>query len=126
MALSIFGRVRGVWRRSASLDRVACVLAVIYLALRVARTFYPAMPWTGFFTLVFILLLVYLFIRILPWIRSTLLWGLRNRLIVAYLLIAVVPLVLLLGMFGLSSYLLYLQFGAHVLQDELNSRVSIT
>jgi len=84
------------------------------------------MPWTGFFTFVFILLLVYLFIRILPWIRSTLLWSLRNRLIVAYVLIAVVPLVLLLGMIGLSSYLLYLQFGAHVLQDELTSRVSIT
>ncbi len=119
-------RGRRAWRRSSPLDRVAFVVAGVYVILRGVHIFVPAMPWSGFFTVIAAIAATYLFVRVLPWVRSTLLWSLRNRLIVAYVLIAVVPLVLLLGMIGLSSYLLYLQFGAHVLQDELNHRVNLT
>lgn len=52
-------------------------------------------------------------------------WRLRNRLIVVYLFIGVVPVILLLTMAGLASYLLYLQLGAHLLEDDLQDRVEM-
>ncbi|HYL67790.1 MAG TPA: SpoIIE family protein phosphatase [Candidatus Limnocylindria bacterium] len=68
---------------------------------------------------------VYFLFRLLPWVRSQLLWRLRNRLIVAYVFIAVVPVVLLLTMAGLAAYGIYLQLGAHLLHDDLNERISM-
>lgn len=67
---------------------------------------------------------VFFIFRLIAWIRARLLWRLRNRLIVAYLLFAVVPLVLVAAMLVLGSYLLYLQIGAHLLRDELDQRVT--
>ena len=63
--------------------------------------------------------------RLFSWVRNKLLWRLRNRLIVAYLFIAVVPVVLLLVMVGIGMYLLYPQIGAHLLQDGLQDRIGI-
>ncbi len=57
--------------------------------------------------------------------REKLLWRLRNRLIVAYLFIAVVPVVLLLTMMGIGMYLLYPQIGAHLLHDGLEDRIGV-
>ena len=58
-------------------------------------------------------------VRLIPWFRTKFMWTLRNRLIVAYVFIAVVPVILLLSMAGLATYGLYLQLGAHVFQDDL-------
>ena len=48
---------------------------------------------------------VYFVVRLFPWIRRRVLWSLRNRLIVAYLFMAVVPVVLLVTMIGIATYL---------------------
>ena len=61
----------------------------------------------------------------MPWFRNQLLWRLRNRLIVAYVFIAVVPVVLLLTMAAVAAYGLYLQLGAHLLHDDLQQRISM-
>ena len=74
--------------------------------------------------ILFVLAAGYLMVRLGRWARKRLLWGLRNRLVVAYIFIAVVPVVLLLAMAGLSAYLLYFQLGAHLLQDDLSERIS--
>jgi len=68
---------------------------------------------------------VYFVVRLAPWARKKLLWGLRSRLMVAYVFVAVVPVLLLLAMVGLSLFLLELQIGAHLLRDDLQSHYDI-
>ncbi len=67
--------------------------------------------------------LVYLGVRGSLWARKHLLWSLRNRLVAAYLFIAVVPILLLLTMAGLGAYLLYWQLGSYVIYTEMEERV---
>jgi sigma-B regulation protein RsbU (phosphoserine phosphatase) len=84
-----------------------------------------AFPLSAFLVFVAIVAGFYLCFRLFSWVRNKLLWRLRNRLIVAYLFIAVVPVVLLLVMMGIGMYLLYPQIGAHLLQDGLQDRIGI-
>ena len=67
----------------------------------------------------------YLSFQVLSWVRNKVLWGIRNRLIVAYIFMALVPVVLLLTMMGIGMYLLYPQIGAHLLQDDLQDRTEV-
>lgn len=67
----------------------------------------------------------YLVIRFIGWWRSRLLWSLRNRLIVAYLFIALVPVVLTAVLALFSALILYRQFGGFILSQDLQRRVNI-
>ena len=117
-------RLRAVWRRLSLLDRVASGIVTFYLLVRVIGFHYGRLPLQGFLAFLAVLSLGYLLVRSLSWMRTHVLWSLRNRLIVAYLFIAVVPVVLLLTMAGVGSYMLYLQWGAHLLHDDLTERVN--
>jgi sigma-B regulation protein RsbU (phosphoserine phosphatase) len=72
-----------------------------------------------------ILSAIYLCFRLIGWWRSRLLWSLRNRLIVAYLFIAVVPILLLLSLAIRSAQILYSQLGAYLLLEDINRRVDM-
>src|SRR5580698_6133674 len=54
-----------------------------------------------------------------------LLWRLRNRLIVAYLFIAMVPIVLILGLVMVSAYGLTGQIAIYLVNSELDRRTNI-
>ncbi len=54
--------------------------------------------------------------------RRRLLWRLRNRLLVIYLFIAVIPILLILGMVALTSYLLYGQLAGYLVATALDSK----
>ena len=112
-------------RRTTVLDRIALAVIVIYVIFRILAVAGMRLPFGGLIFLLSFVAVVYFVIRLMPWVRNHLLWRLRNRLIVAYVLIAVVPVVLLLSMVGLAAYGLYLQLGAHLLHDGLQERVSI-
>ena len=119
---------RRLWvflRRTAPLDRIAVAVLALYLLGRLARHFGLNLPFASFVALLGFAALAYLIARLIPWVRGQLLWRLRNRLIVAYVFIAVVPVVLLLAMVGLGLVLLELQIGAHLFRDDLQDRVSI-
>ncbi len=75
-------------------------------------------PWIVFLT---ILVILFGTIVTLRWIRRYLLWRLRNRLIVTYMFIGLIPIVLLLSMVGLAGYLFAGQFGTYVVTAELRS-----
>jgi len=109
-------------RRLSPLDRIAIAVVALYVLLRVAGIIGFPLPFAALAAFLAFLAVFYLAIRLLPWIRSRLLWSLRNRLIVAYVFIAVVPVVLLLAMAGAASYLLYLQLGAHLLRDRIDQQ----
>jgi phosphoserine phosphatase RsbU/P len=57
--------------------------------------------------------------------RSQLLWSLRNRLIVAYLFIAVVPIILLLVLASLLGEIIYSQLGAYLLYHGVEDRLEM-
>jgi sigma-B regulation protein RsbU (phosphoserine phosphatase) len=57
-------------------------------------------------------------------VRQRVLWRLRNRLIVTYVFIGVIPVVLLLIIFGLAGYFLAGQFATFLATADLRSQVS--
>jgi sigma-B regulation protein RsbU (phosphoserine phosphatase) len=117
-------RVRAFWRRVTPLDLICFTAVLLYVLSRFLRDFGVSIPFGGPLVFLFVISLVYFAFRLTPWVRNKLLWSLRNRLIVAYLFIAVVPVTLLLSMAGLASYLLYMQFGAHILHDDIDQKTS--
>jgi phosphoserine phosphatase RsbU/P len=114
-----------VLRRTSIFDRAALALILLYLSVQVVRRLGARVPFSLFLGFAAFFALAYLLIRLTPWIRNRLLWSLRNRLAVAYIFIAVIPIVLLLAMVGAAAYLLELQIGAHLLHDDLQERISI-
>ncbi len=112
-------------RRTSPLDRIALVLIVLYALLRLAGLLGAPVPHALLFGFLCFAAIVYFAIRLIPWFRSRFLWSLRNRLIVAYLFMAIVPIVLLVVMMGVATYLFYLQLGAHLLNDAVQQRANI-
>jgi len=111
-------------RRTSPLDIIATAIVLIYALARIALIFRPTIPFAGFLAFLAFLSAVYLFVRLIPWLRNRFMWTLRNRLIVTYVFIAVVPVILLISMAGLATYGLYLQLGAHLFHDDLQERIS--
>jgi len=114
--------LKRVWRGASPVDWASLAVIALALAFRIPAAFGHELPRTGFLTFVGLLAAAYLLVRLAMVMRRTLLWRLRNRLIVAYVFIAVVPILLLLTMVGLAGYLLELQIGAHLLRDDLKQR----
>jgi sigma-B regulation protein RsbU (phosphoserine phosphatase) len=80
-------------------------------------------PLSGLITFFFFLALGYLIIRIGGWARTRLLWSLRNRLIIAYLFIAVVPVAMLIVLGALSADILYRQLGGYLLVQDFQNHI---
>jgi sigma-B regulation protein RsbU (phosphoserine phosphatase) len=123
MPSHFFVRLRSFWRQTSRLDRAAAAVLLVYAALTGARLVWPDAPRPGFLGFLATIALVYFIARGLVLFRRHGLWSLRNRLLVAYLFIAVVPVLLLVGMAWLSAFIIYSQLGAHLLQTDLRRRV---
>lgn len=121
----LLGKIREGWRRLSWLEVTAIVLVmagVVVLSLnRVVRLGGPA----GLVQFLAGLSAIYLVLRLAGWSRARMLWSLRNRLIVAYLFIAVVPVLLLLILAILAAQILYSQLGAYLLYQDLQRRVEM-
>src|SRR4051794_5180429 len=76
--------------------------------------------WATFITVVFAFCA---FLLIFRWVRRHLIWRLRHRLIVTYIFIGVIPIVLLLLMAGVASYLLAGQFATYIAISDLQSEL---
>jgi sigma-B regulation protein RsbU (phosphoserine phosphatase) len=72
-----------------------------------------------------LLALFYLAYRFWSRWRAELLWSLRNRLIVAYVFIAVVPILLLVILAGRAREIIYAQLGSYILHEEIHRRVDL-
>jgi sigma-B regulation protein RsbU (phosphoserine phosphatase) len=73
--------------------------------------------WTAVVTYVFAMCLL---LRGIRWLRENLMWRLRNRLIVTYIFIGVIPIVLILAMVLLAAYLFAGQFATYVALADLD------
>jgi sigma-B regulation protein RsbU (phosphoserine phosphatase) len=67
----------------------------------------------------------YLLFRFIGWWRTRLLWSLRNRLIVAYLFIAAVPILSIVTLVILAARILYSQLGAYLLYEDIHKRIDM-
>jgi sigma-B regulation protein RsbU (phosphoserine phosphatase) len=76
--------------------------------------------WIIFLSIVVIILLLVLAYR---WLKVRMLWRLRNRLIVTYIFIGVIPAILLIAMYFISTYLFAGQFANFVVTSELNTQL---
>jgi len=115
-------RVAAFVRGASPVDWTALGFLAIYLLVRIPIAMGKTVPLPFFITFLVLIAVVYLLVRLILIARRSLLWRLRNRLIVAYIFIAVVPMLLLVTMVGLAGYLLELQIGAHLLRDDLKQR----
>jgi sigma-B regulation protein RsbU (phosphoserine phosphatase) len=124
------GRIlRALWRRASLVDRLAVLLIVLFVIVQVAQ----GLGWepgagavsaaTGYLSFFFFVSIVYLLVRSRRWISGRLLWKLRNRLIIAYIFIAVVPVVLLFAMGGILGYMADIEVAAHLLHDDFHDRM---
>ncbi len=117
------GSFRGSLRRLTPVDRIALGIALLYAAVWAARIVGREPPLARFVAFLFFLSLGYLIFRIGGWTRTRLLWSLRNRLIIAYIFIAVVPVAMLLVLGALSARILYSQLGAYLFFEDMHRRV---
>jgi len=76
--------------------------------------------WVGFLTF---LSAVLFFILAFRWVKRRILWRLRNRLIVTYVFIGVIPAVLLVAMGIITLYGLAGQFAVFVVTSEIQSQL---
>jgi sigma-B regulation protein RsbU (phosphoserine phosphatase) len=113
-------QLKEFWRRLSFLDLAALVFAIfgaVAAILGLQGGFY------GFGKFLALFAAIYLLFRFMSWGRNKLLWSLRNRLIVAYLFIAVVPILLILILVGLGGYIVYSQLGAYLLYEDVHDRI---
>jgi sigma-B regulation protein RsbU (phosphoserine phosphatase) len=118
----------GLWPQSW-IARGACYslgsAAGLFILELVLSLFAPAASenlsgWVKFLVLDALVLFCIVAFRFL---RRRILWRLRNRLIVTYVFIGVIPAVLLVAMAGITIYLFAGQFASFVVTSEINSQL---
>jgi len=110
------------WRRLSRLDLVALVLFFLGLVVYVLGGSGGGLSFVKFLG---VICAVYLVVRMIGWSRTKLLWRLRDRLIVAYLFVALVPVLLVMTLAIFSLMILYTQLGGYLLYVDLQHRVEM-
>jgi len=111
------------WRSLSKLDWIAVGVCVAGLAA--ATNSLSAYRGAGLVQLFGVLAAGYMLYRFWSRWRAELLWSLRNRLILAYLFLAVVPIVLLLILASMLGQILYSQLAAYLLYHDIEDRVAM-
>ena len=119
---------KGLWPRSRIAWAALYVLALDLLLFAVqwlTRHVSPSMSASlgGWVTFLSALAIVLLAIAGFRWLRSQLLWRLRNRLIVTYVFIGVIPVFLLVVISLITLYLLAGQFASFVVTSDITTHL---
>ena len=118
----------GLWPEGR-MARLACYLAgmagLLYAMEKLLGLLAPSWGdhlsgWVGFLVFIAAVLFSVLAFR---WLKRKILWRLRNRLIVTYVFIGVIPVILLVAMAGVSVFLFAGQFASYVVISELNAQL---
>jgi sigma-B regulation protein RsbU (phosphoserine phosphatase) len=113
--------IKTVWKRLGKLDKAFLILVLVYTVLLFVV---PASAFVSFLQFVLFVLGAWLVIRISRFALRKAIWRLRNRILVTYVLIAVVPILLILTLAGLGSYVLAGQVAVYLARSELDRRVA--
>jgi sigma-B regulation protein RsbU (phosphoserine phosphatase) len=109
------------WARLGKLDKSFVLLAFLYLILRL---FARESSFTLFLQFVVYVLGAWEVVRLTRIGLRRAIWRLRNRLIVTYVLIAVVPILLILILVGLGGYMMASQVAIYLVRSELDRGVT--
>jgi phosphoserine phosphatase RsbU/P len=119
-------KLGGSYVPKSVLARLAVILIALelleWLIVKIARVG-PGSSLNILLTVTTFLLISVLLILAIRWLRRKLMWRLRNRLIVTYVFIGVIPLLLLTGMAILAGYLFAGQFSAFVVTSDLRGEL---
>ena len=114
-------KLLSLWRRAGKLEKAFALVLALYLILLAVWRDSGLETFAGFVTYV---LGAWLALRLLRIGLRKLTWRLRNRLIVAYVFIAVLPILLILTLVGLGGYMLATQVAVYLVRSELDRRVA--
>ena len=109
----------------SALDWVALLLAALVVVTTLSTRPVPTFPGSGLLRFAGLLAIFYLLYRFWTRWRNELLWSLRNRLIVAYIFIAIVPVVLIVIFASLLGQIIYSQLGAYLLYHDIEDRLEM-
>ena len=93
------------------------ILGAIFSSLNRSRWYPPTLSFLLWFLSIVLLLLGY------RWLRRNLMWRLRNRLVVTYIFIGVIPILLLLAMGAITGYLFAGQFATYVATEDISEEL---
>jgi phosphoserine phosphatase RsbU/P len=102
---------------------LAIALQILRLSLQLILRSTPGAfvsGWASFLTFLFAGFAMLMGLR---WVRHRMLWRLRNRLIVTYMFIGVIPVILLVAMAWVAGWLFAGQFATYVASSELQLRL---
>jgi len=114
-------KIKTVWKRLGKLDKAFLILLAIYAILLFA---FPKSSFVDFLQVVLFLLGFWLVIRLSRIGLRKAIWRLRNRILVTYVLIAVVPILLILTLAGLGTYMLAGQVAVYLVRSELDRHIA--
>jgi len=117
-----------LWPQSR-IARLACYLSALAVVLYGLQQLFGLFAWSwgahlgGWVAFLTFLAAVLFFILGFRWVKRRILWRLRNRLIVTYVFIGVIPAVLLLAMGLITLYGLGGQFAIFVVTSEIHAQL---
>ncbi len=114
-------KLKFLWRRAGKLEKAFLIALLLYLILLAA---WPDSALEGFGAFAAYVLGAGVALRLLRIGLRKATWRLRNRLLVAYLFIAVLPILLILTLVGLGGYMLATQVAVYLVRSELDRRVA--
>jgi sigma-B regulation protein RsbU (phosphoserine phosphatase) len=119
-------QLRRVLHPRSKLGRTTLWFGGLALILQLLRWIFRAPSGTmlsGWATFLLFIFVCCGALMLLRWVRRQLMWRLRNRLIVTYVFIGVIPILLLLAMGILAGYLFAGQFATYVAMSDLQSEL---
>lgn len=114
--------LKEVWSRLSWLDIVCSAIVALVLLVQLLGIKGGVFSFLEFLA---VFAAIYLIVRFFGWWRSRLLWSLRNRLIVAYLFIAFVPILSIFILVVMAARILYSQLGAYLLYEDIHHRIEM-
>ena len=107
------------WRQLGGIEKAFLIAVGLYAILAATGMF---ATWQSLLGLASVILGLLALFRLARRAMRSAIWRLRNRLIAAYLFIAVVPIVLILTLVGFAGYAVIGQMAVYLVNTELNHR----
>lgn len=119
--MRLLNDIREAWQRLGRAGRIfviALLVAVLLSAFKKLEIVQAIAAGTAFFSGIILL------IRLFKWTARHFIWRLRNRLIVAYVFIALVPILLIATLAYVTAWALSGQIGVYLVTSEFDRRVN--
>ena len=109
------------WKQFGKLEKTFSILVVVYFILLMLA---PGSGFTTFLQFATVVLAFWILLRLARTGLRQAIWRLRNRLVVTYVLIGVVPILLIVALVGLGAYMLAAQIGVYIARNELDRTIA--